>query len=45
MVVQSTGDIVHNLLMGICLHLQRYNFLESLCSYDEIDVSVISQVT
>ena len=27
-VVQSTGDIVQYLLMGICLHLQRYNFWE-----------------
>ena len=25
MVVQRTGDIVHNLLMGISFHLQRYH--------------------
>ena len=28
MVMQSTGDIVQYLSMGICLHLQRYNFWE-----------------
>ena len=27
-VMQSTGDIVQYLPMGICLHLQRYNFWE-----------------
>ena len=45
MAVQNTGDIVNDLLFGICLHLERYQFVETLCSYDEILVSVISQVT